>query len=286
MRSTTRGGRSVRQDCEWTFGDEPDYSSGIPWTRSCWRSSRRRRATTWRRIFLRGSITCRSRGRTWRGQTTTTCGRHLQRLLLWRAGELGEGAQRGVPGASEPRRDDAIAGGAAEGDFFRDERYVETPGIDNLNQLIPSAVHTPDGTWNINNNFPSWRVRRRISSASRRLGGRGRRNGHRRQVQMDFQLVRGVTTLALRVPWTHAHRRRASAAKPRGAAQAKITAMYGNRGGYLMSIGRPAAQVGYTIRQHNMDGRRCAQEADRSTTKLAGSCSSTKWIGLLRRAVV
>ena len=42
----------------------------------------------------------------------------------------------------------------SEGDFFRDKRYVEVPGIDNLSQLVPSAVHTPDGTWNVNNNFP------------------------------------------------------------------------------------------------------------------------------------
>ena len=41
-----------------------------------------------------------------------------------------------------------------EGDFFRDLRHPQVPGIDNLNQLVPYAVHTPDGTWRINNNFP------------------------------------------------------------------------------------------------------------------------------------
>jgi hypothetical protein len=42
----------------------------------------------------------------------------------------------------------------SEGDYFRDERYVEVPGIDNLDQLVPDAVHVLDGKWNINNNFP------------------------------------------------------------------------------------------------------------------------------------
>jgi len=41
-----------------------------------------------------------------------------------------------------------------EGDFLRDMRYVEVPGIDNLSQLVPYAVHTPDGAWDVNNNFP------------------------------------------------------------------------------------------------------------------------------------
>ena len=34
-----------------------------------------------------------------------------------------------------------------EGEYFRDERYVQVPGIDNLDQLVPSAVHRADGTW-------------------------------------------------------------------------------------------------------------------------------------------
>jgi len=37
----------------------------------------------------------------------------------------------------------------SEGDYFRDNRYVQVPGIDNLNQLAPGAIHTPDRTWNV-----------------------------------------------------------------------------------------------------------------------------------------
>ena len=54
----------------------------------------------------------------------------------------------------------------SEGDYFRDNRYVEVPGIDNLSQLVPSAVHTPDGTWRINNNFP------KIASSAAHLFGK------------------------------------------------------------------------------------------------------------------
>ena len=53
-----------------------------------------------------------------------------------------------------------------EGDFFRDMRHVQVPGIDNLTQLIPSLVHTPDGTWNVNNNFP------KLASSAAHLFGR------------------------------------------------------------------------------------------------------------------
>ena len=158
----------------------------------------------------------------------------------------------------------------SEGDFFRDERYVETPGIDNLSQLVPNAVHTPDGTWNINNNFP------KLASSAAHLFGKpkvwaeeGGGTGIEGKYQMDFQLVRGVTTLALRVPWTHATAGEPLPANPVVQPQAKMIAMYGNRGGYLMSIGRPAAQVGlYHPGNTIWMGGDAATEADRSTTKL------------------
>ena len=89
----------------------------------------------------------------------------------------------------------------SEGDYFRDERYVEVPGIDNLSQLIPSAVHTPDGTWNINNNFP------KLASSAAHLFGKpkvwaeeGGGTGIDGKYQLDFQLVRGVNALQIRVP--------------------------------------------------------------------------------------
>jgi hypothetical protein len=43
----------------------------------------------------------------------------------------------------------------SEGDFFRDVRHVQVPGIDNLSQLVPGAIHTPDGTWRVNRTAPA-----------------------------------------------------------------------------------------------------------------------------------
>jgi hypothetical protein len=139
-----------------------------------------------------------------------------------------------------------------EGDFFRDMRHVGVPGIDNLNQLIPGAVHTPDATWNLNNNFP------KLASSAAHLFGRpkvwtesGGGPGIDGKYTLDYQLVRGVNAMQLRVP-----------AGPQGA----MLAWYTNRAGYLMAIGRPAAQVGlYHPASSLWMGD---EEADRSTTKL------------------
>jgi hypothetical protein len=88
-----------------------------------------------------------------------------------------------------------------EGDFFRDMRYVEVPGIDNLGQLTPSAVHTPDGTWDVNNNFP------KLASSAAHLFGKpkvwtesGGGPGIEGKYSLDYQIVRGVNTLQIRIP--------------------------------------------------------------------------------------
>ena len=87
-----------------------------------------------------------------------------------------------------------------EGEYFRDERYVQVPGIDNLSQLVPNAVHRPDGTWNINNNFP------KLASSAAHLFGKpkawseeGGGSGVDGKYQMNFQLVRGMNALEVRV---------------------------------------------------------------------------------------
>ena len=159
----------------------------------------------------------------------------------------------------------------SEGDYFRDERYVEVPGIDNLNQLIPSAVHTPDGTWNINNNFP------KLASSDAHLFGKpkvwaeeGGGAGIDGKYQLDFQFVRGVNAMQIRVPVTRfGQDANAAAPPPPAPPEAAMIAWYTNRGGYLMAIGRPAAQVGlYHPGNTIWLGGDEATEADRSTTKL------------------
>ena len=87
-----------------------------------------------------------------------------------------------------------------EGEYFRDERYVQVPGIDNLDQLVPSAVHRADGTWSTNNNFP------KLASSAAHLFGKpkawseeGGGSGVDGKYQMNFQLVRGINALQVRV---------------------------------------------------------------------------------------
>ena len=135
-------------------------------------------------------------------------------------------------------------------------------------------MHTPDGTWNINNNFP------KLASSAAHLFGRpqvwaeeGGGVGIDGKYQMDFQLVRGVNALEIRVPVLRGNfgpaTADASATPPPAPPEAKMIAWYTNRGGYLMAIGRPAAQVGlYHPGNSIWMGGDAATEADRSTTKL------------------
>ena len=146
----------------------------------------------------------------------------------------------------------------SEGDFFRDMRQVQVPGIDNLSQLTPDAVHRPDGTWNINNNFP------KLSSSAAHLFGRPKvwtesagGPGIEGKYSMDYQLVRGVNALQIRIPGGQG-----GAAQP----QSAMLAWYANRAGYLTAIGRPAAQVALYFPSSSL--WMGDQDADRSTTKL------------------
>ncbi len=151
-----------------------------------------------------------------------------------------------------------------EGDFFRDMRHVQVPGIDNLSQTIPNLVHVPDATWNVNNNFP------KLASSAAHLFGRPRvwtesagGPGIDGKYQLDFQLVRGVNALQLRVPVMRGGPGGAASSTP---PQGSMLAWYTDRAGYLMAIGRPAAQVGL---YHTANSMWMGDEAaDRGITKL------------------
>ena len=164
----------------------------------------------------------------------------------------------------------AVAHQAA--DFFRGYRYVQVPGIDNLNKLVPGAVHQADGTWSVNNNFP------KLASSAAHLFGRpqvwseeGGGTGVDGKYQINYQLVRGINALQIRVPGLHAGGGDGAAGQVSGPVppDSPETAWYTNRAGYLMAIGRPAAQVGlYHPGNTIWLGGDAATEADRSTTKL------------------
>ena len=58
-----------------------------------------------------------------------------------------------------------------EGDFFRDMRHVEVPGIDNLSQLVPErGPHAGRRPGTSTTTSPSWPLRRRTCSAGPRSG--------------------------------------------------------------------------------------------------------------------
>jgi alpha-L-rhamnosidase len=256
------------------FGDEPDYSSGIPWTPHLLEDFKAQKGydlapylPSW---FDHKPIEGSDRARAdyydvWSG--------------IFQNSFFGEQANWAKAHNVEylvhlNHEETMLSLERSEGDYFRDERYVEVPGIDNLSQLIPSAVHTPDGTWNINNNFP------KLASSDAHLFGKpkvwaeeGGGTGIDGKYQLDFQAVRGVNALQIRVPVLRgnfgAGTANPSAPQPPAPPEAAMIAWYTNRAGYLMAIGRPAAQVGlYHPGNTIWLGGDAATEADRSTTKL------------------
>jgi hypothetical protein len=253
------------------FGDEPDYSSGIPWTPKLLETFKAQKGydlapylPSW---FDRKPIDGSDRARADYYDVWSS---------VFRDSFFGEQAAWAKAHSVEylvhlNHEETMISLERSEGDYFRDNRHVEVPGIDNLSQLIPSAVHRPDGTWNINNNFP------KLASSAAHLFGRpqvwaeeGGGTGVDGVYQMNFQLVRGVNALEIRVPVTRfGQAADANAPPPPAPPEAAAVAWYANRGGYLMAIGRPAAQVGlYHPGNTIWLGGADAQEADQSTTKL------------------
>ena len=254
------------------FGDEPDYSSAIPWTPKLLAEFEQRKGYDLKpyipSFFLGRGMEMSEETRRARADYYDVWSAIFQNSFF---GEQAEWCRKyNVEYLVHLNHEETmIALEHSEGDYFRDNRYVEVPGIDNLNQLVPDAVHRPDGTWNINNNFP------KLASSAAHLFGRpkvwaeeGGGVGIDGKYQLDFQLVRGVTALQLRVPVLRGGGDPSTPAPATFAAppQAAMVAWYANRGGYLMAIGRPAAQVGlYHPGNSIWMGD---QEADRSTTKL------------------
>ncbi len=171
------------------FGDEPDYSSGIPWTPKLLEEFKAQKGydlapylPSW---FDRKPIDGSDRARAdyydvWSG--------------IFRDSFFGEQAAWAKAHNVEylvhlNHEETMISLERSEGDYFRDERHVEVPGIDNLSQLIPSAVHRFDGTWSTNNNFP------KLASSAAHLFGRpqvwaeeGGGTGDRRQVPDELPI--------------------------------------------------------------------------------------------------
>ena len=251
------------------FGDEPDYSiPGFPWTPKLLQEFRERKGydlAPYIPMFFAGKLTDEAQRAkadyydVWSGIFEHT---FFQTQADWCA-------KYNVEYLVHLNHEETMMSLVrSEGDYFRDNRYVQVPGIDNLSQLVPAVVHAPEGRWNVNNNFP------KLASSAAHLFGRaqvwaeeGGGTGIDGKFQLDFQLVRGVNALQIRVPV------RAgtgfgggSETAPAVPPQASMLAWYADRGGYLMATGRPAAQVGLYHPTNSM--WMGDQEADRSTTKL------------------
>ena len=253
------------------FGDEPDYSSGIPWTPTLLEQFKEQKGYDLAPYIPQ-----------WFSHKPTEQSQRASADYsdvwsnIFRSSFFGEQAAWAKKYNVEylvhlNHEETMLSLEHSEGDFFRDERYVQVPGIDNLDQLVPNLVHRPDGVWNINNNFP------KLASSSAHLFGRpqvwaedGGGVGIEGKYQLDFQAVRGVNALEIRVPVLRPGGGEATAgAPPTIPPEAPMIAWYANRAGYLMAIGRPAAQVGlYHPGNSIWLGGEDAQEADRSTTKL------------------
>ncbi len=253
------------------FGDEPDYSSSIPWTPRLLEEFQARKGYDLKpylpSFFLGRGIEPTEETRRARADYYDVWSGIFQHSFF---GEQAEWCKKyNVEYLVHLNHEETmIALERSEGDYFRDNREVEVPGIDNLSQLVPRAIHTPDGTWNINNNFP------KLASSAAHLFGKpkvwseeGGGVGIDGKFEMDFQLARGVNALEIRVPVLRGGGDPSVAnAPPAIPPQAPMLAWYANRAGYLMAIGRPAAQVGlYHPGNSIWMGD---QDADRSTTKL------------------
>jgi len=256
------------------FGDEPDYTGFVPWTPKLLDEFRRQKGYDLQ-PYLPLLFAPKMTAEAWRvkadyydvwsgifrdsffGVQAEWCRQNnLEYLVHLNHEEI-------MLNAASP--EDLIRN---EGDYFRDNRYVQVPGIDNLTQLVPAAVHTPDGTWNVNNNFP------KLASSAAHLFGKpkvwseeGGGLGIDGKYQLDFQLVRGVNALQIRIPVGGGGGvANANAPAPAMPPQASMIAWYTNRAGYLMATGRPAAQVGLYHPANSM--WMGDEDADRSTTKL------------------
>jgi hypothetical protein len=253
------------------FGDEPDYASAIPWTPALLDEFRKQKGydlQPYLPLFFTGTPTEEARRvkadyyDVWSGIFRDSffgvqadwCAKNSLDYLVHLVGE--EVMMHLV---------------RTEGDYFRDERHVQVPGIDNLSQLLPLTVHIADGRWDVNNNFP------KLASSAAHLFGQpkvwaeeGGGLGIDGKFQLDFQLVRGVNAMQLRLPLVRdgmSYQPGASrAGQVNAPPEAQMLAWYTNRAGYLMAIGRPAAQVGLYHPANSM--WMGDEEADRSTTKL------------------
>lgn len=215
-------------------GDEPDYTGFMPWTPKLLETFQRikgydlqpylaqffepsftpevRRAKAdywdvWSQMFRDGFFKVQAEWCTARGMEYMV---HLNHEELQLNLALGEDLVRN------------------EGSFFRDMRFVGVPGVDNLNQIGPGIVA----------DFP------KLAASAAHVNGRpqvwNEEGGGLLQAGKfvaDYNFVRGMNFIQIRGMDS------APPDAPQLVNPAAAIAWYVNRSGYLLAIGRPAAQV-------------------------------------------
>jgi hypothetical protein len=211
------------------FGDETDYNGFIPWTPKLLDEFQKQKGYDLKPFipwFFMGKLTEEAQRAkadyydVWSGMFSQN---FFDVLADWNAKNNMEDL-RHVGASSVP-----LYLIRNEGDFFRCMRYVQVPGIDNINRIGPGIVA----------NFP------KLASSAAHLFGRpkaweeeGGGDGEQGKFVADYHFARGVTALQLRAGGFGG-----SGAPPKVNPQTSAMSWYVNRLGYLLSIGRPAAQV-------------------------------------------
>ena len=253
------------------FGDEPDYTCFMPWTPKLLDEFRQQKGYDLQpKLPLLFAPKMTDEALRVKADYYDVWSGDLPRQLLRRAGGVVRPEQRGVPGPPEPRRAGAAVG-AARGPDPERRRFLPRHAVrarcrasTTSTSSSPAWFTRRTGPGTSITTSPSWPLRPRTCSASPRCGAkRAVDSGIDGKYQLDYQLVRGVNAMQIRVPVMRGGRRCGDAPAP---PQAAMLAWYTNRAGYLMAIGRPAAQVGL---YHPVNSMWMGdEEADRSTTKL------------------
>jgi hypothetical protein len=213
------------------FGDETDYNGFIPWTPKLLDEFRKQKGYDLKPyipLWFMGKLTDeaqRAKADYYDVWSDLFARNFFDVLADWNQKNTMEDL-RHIGASSVP-----IAMIHNEGDFFRDMRHVNVPGIDNLNRIGPGR----EANWT------------KLASSAAHLFGRpkaweesGGGPGELGKFVTDFHFARGVTALQIRGGYSDFGGSSGPATKN---PQALAMSWYVNRLGYLLSVGRPAAQV-------------------------------------------
>ncbi len=246
------------------MGDEPDYSiQGIPWTPALFGEFQRRKGYDVRPYaasFFAPRLTeeaRRAKADYWDVFSDMFSENFFRVQADWCAGNNLEYL------VHLNHEDQMMSLVRSEGDFFKDMRYVQAPGIDTIwNQiwmdkvadfpkLASSAAHLFGRPRAFSESFAAYKIRPTVEQA---------------KWVIDHQLARGINLIQIMF-------HPASASGPRqpsgfmGSEKFPAVAAYVNRATYLLAMGRPTAQTGvYHPASSLWLGE---EEADKSTLAVA-----------------